>query len=105
MSDVNLIKDNIREELRKGNPSKKKVLSNFLELLKKDKYGNWIIEEKYNADMLAAAMAKHEGFKYFPDPDIFWKQGQSTEKDFIFTTTQFVTAEFIDKIHRVMDAR
>jgi len=28
-------------------------------LLKQDKYGNWIIEEKYNADMLAAAMAKH----------------------------------------------
>ncbi|MFZ5517430.1 MAG: site-specific DNA-methyltransferase [Candidatus Zhuqueibacterota bacterium] len=68
-------------------------------LLKKDKYDNWVIDEKYNADMLAAAMAKHEGFTYFPDADVFWKQGQSTEKDFIFTTTQFVTLEFIDKIH------
>ena len=68
-------------------------------LLKEDKYGNWIIDERYNADMLAAAMAKHEGFRYSPDPEIYWKQGKSTEKDYIFTTTQFVTVEFLDKIH------
>ena len=35
-------------------------------LLKKDKFGNWIISEEYNADMLAAAMAKQEGFTYKP---------------------------------------
>ncbi len=68
-------------------------------LLKEDKYGNWIIDERYNADMLAAAMAKHEGFRYSPDPEIYWKQGKSTEKDYIFTTTQFITVEFLDKIH------
>jgi adenine-specific DNA-methyltransferase len=68
-------------------------------LLKEDKYGNWIIDERYNADMLAAAMAKHEGFRYSPDPEIYWKQGRSTEKDYVFTTTQFVTVESIDKIH------
>lgn len=71
-------------------------------LLKQDKYGNWIITENYNADMLAAAMAKHEGFKYHPDQEIFWKQGRSTEKDFIFTTTQFVTVEMLDQIHDEM---
>jgi len=71
-------------------------------LLKKDKYGNWVIDEQYNADMLAAAMAKHEGFKYNPDEEIYWKQGQSTEKDFIFTTTQFVTVETLDKIKEEM---
>jgi len=71
-------------------------------LLKEDKYGNWIIDERYNADMLAAAMAKHEGFRYSPDPKIYWKQGQSTEKDYIFTTTQFVTVEFLDKIQEEM---
>jgi adenine-specific DNA-methyltransferase len=71
-------------------------------LLKKDKYDNWVIDEKYNADMLAAAMAKHEGFKYSPDEQVYWKQGQSTEKDFIFTTTQFVTIELLDKIHEEM---
>ncbi|MBW2045615.1 MAG: site-specific DNA-methyltransferase [Deltaproteobacteria bacterium] len=73
-----------------------------LSLLKKDKYDNWIIDEKYNASMLAAAMAKHEGFKYSPDEVVYWKQGQSTEKDFIFTTTQFVTVEVLDRIKEEM---
>ena len=71
-------------------------------LLKEDKYGNWIIDERYNANMLAAAMAKHEGFKYSPDEQIYWKQGKSTEKDYIFTTTKFVTVEFLDKMHDEM---
>jgi adenine-specific DNA-methyltransferase len=71
-------------------------------LLKQDKYGNWIIDERYNADMLAAAMAKHEGFKYSPDEHAYWKQGQSTEKDFIFTTTNFVTVKELDRIHDEM---
>jgi len=71
-------------------------------LLKKDKYDNWVIDERYNADMLAAAMAKHEGFKYNPSPDIYWKQGQSTEKDFIFTTTQMMTVGNLDRIHDEM---
>ncbi len=71
-------------------------------LLKQDKHGNWVIEEKYNADMLAAAMAKQEGFKYSPDPDIYWKQGKSTEKDFIFTTTTFITVEYLDRIYADM---
>jgi len=73
-------------------------------LLKEDKYGNWIIDERYNPDMLAAAMAKHEGFKYSPDETVYWKQGKSTEKDYIFTTTNFITVEFLDKIHEEMQA-
>jgi adenine-specific DNA-methyltransferase len=71
-------------------------------LLKKDKYDNWVIDERYNADMLAAAMAKHEGFKYNPSPDVYWKQGQSTEKDFIFTTTQMITIAALDRIYDEM---
>jgi adenine-specific DNA-methyltransferase len=71
-------------------------------LLRKDKYDNWVIDERYNADMLAAAMAKHEGFKYNPSPDVYWKQGQSTEKDFIFTTTQMMTVSNMDRIHDEM---
>ena len=71
-------------------------------LLKKDNHGNWIIDERYNADMLAAAMAKHEGFRYCPDEHIYWKQGRSTEKDYIFITTQFVTVQFLDKIQEEM---
>ena len=71
-------------------------------LLNEDKYGNWIISKEYNAQQLAAAMAKHEGFHYEPDQYKYWKQGKSSEKDFIFTTTQFITAEFLDKIHDEM---
>lgn len=67
-------------------------------LLKQDKYGNWIISQNYNADMLAAAMAKQEGFKYQPHESIYWKQGQSSEQDFIYTTTQFLTVEALDNI-------
>lgn len=68
-------------------------------LLKKDKYDNWVIDDRYNANMLASAMAKHEGFKYIPSEEIYWKQGQSTEKDFIFTTTRMMTGALLDKIH------
>lgn len=71
-------------------------------LLQKDKYDNWVIDKTYNPEMLAAAMAKHEGFRFNPDEHVFWKQGQSTEKDFIFTTTTFVTVEYLDKIHDEM---
>jgi adenine-specific DNA-methyltransferase len=71
-------------------------------LLNEDKYGNWIISKEYNAQMLASAMAKQEGFKYDPDEHVYWKQGKSSEKDFIFTTTQFITAELLDKIQEEM---
>ena len=71
-------------------------------LLKKDKYGNFVIDEAYNANMLAAAMAKHEGFQYQPDGENYWKQGGSTERDFIFTTTQFVTVKLLDQISQEM---
>ncbi|MDE6337070.1 MAG: site-specific DNA-methyltransferase, partial [Muribaculaceae bacterium] len=68
-------------------------------LLNKDKYGNLVINKEYNADMLAAAMAKHQGFTYSPDAEVYWKQGNSSEHDFIFTTTQLITAEMLETIH------
>jgi adenine-specific DNA-methyltransferase len=71
-------------------------------LLEKDKWGNWVISKDYNATMLAAAMAKHEGFVYNPDETFYWKQGRSTEKDYIFTTTNFITIEYLDSIHEEM---
>lgn len=67
-------------------------------LLKKDSHGHLVINKEYNADMLAAAMAKMEGFTYEPSTDIFWKQGHSSETDFIYTTTQFVTVESLGAI-------
>ncbi len=57
-------------------------------LLERDQWGNWVINKAYNAEMLAEAMCKHEGFTYAPSEEIFWQQGHSTERDFIYTTTQ-----------------
>ena len=71
-------------------------------LLKQDRYGQWVINTDYNQTMLAAAMAKHEGFRYRPDESLYWKQGQSSEKDFIFTTTLHITPEHLDGIHEEM---
>ena len=71
-------------------------------LLKKDRYDQWVINEEYNPTMLAAAMAKHESFRYCPDEVYYWKQGQSSEKDFIFTTTAHLTPEHLDRIHEEM---
>lgn len=71
-------------------------------LLRKDSFGNFVIDEMYNANMLAAAMCKHEGFKYSPDETIYWKHGKSTETDFIFVTTAFLTIEQIESIHSQM---
>ena len=73
-------------------------------LLHKDSFGNFVIDEKYNANMLAAAMCKQEGFKFNPDKALYWNHGKSTETDFIFVTTGFVTAEQLDKIHSEMKA-
>ncbi len=57
-------------------------------LLEKDKWGNWIISKEYNAAMLAEAVCKLEGFQYSPSDTIYWQQGHSTERDFIYVTTQ-----------------
>ena len=72
-------------------------------LLNRDKHGNLVINKEYNADMLAAAMAKHQGFTYSPDAEKYWKQGYSSEHDFIFTTTQLLTSEALETIHEQMD--
>lgn len=71
-------------------------------LLNHDKHGNLVINKEYNADMLAAAMAKHQGFTYSPDEELYWKQGRSSERDFIFTTTQLLTSETLEAIHEQM---
>ena len=62
-------------------------------LLERDRWGNWVISKQYNAAMLAEAMCKHEGFTYEPSSEVFWQQGHSTERDFIYVTTQTLTHE------------
>ncbi len=71
-------------------------------LLKEDKFGNLVINKDYNADMLAAAMAKQEGFTYSPSEEHYWKHGFSSESDYIYTTTQFMTVEGLAAIAEQM---
>lgn len=71
-------------------------------LLTEDKFGNLVINKEYNATMLAAAMAKQEGFTYAPSSEAYWKQGNSSENDYIYTTTQFLTVESLDAIADAM---
>jgi adenine-specific DNA-methyltransferase len=62
-------------------------------LLEKDKWRNWVINKDYDANQLAAAVCKHEGFTYSPSESDWWAHGFSTETDFIYVTTQTLTEE------------
>lgn len=62
-------------------------------LLMQDKWGNWVISKEYNPAMLAEALCKLEGFRYEPSDSVFWMQGRSTETDFLYCTTQTLSAE------------
>ena len=62
-------------------------------LLERDKWGNWIINQAYDAAMLAEALCKLEGFVYAPSDAVYWQHGHSTERDFIYVTTQHLTHE------------
>jgi adenine-specific DNA-methyltransferase len=62
-------------------------------LLERDRWGNWVINKAYNAAMLAEALCKLEGFVYAPNEDVYWEHGHSTERDFIYVTTQHLTHE------------
>lgn len=62
-------------------------------LLEKDKWGNWVINCEYNPAMLAEALCKLEGFTYVPSETVWWQHGHSTEQDFIYVTTQNLSAE------------
>lgn len=66
-------------------------------LIVEDKFGNPVINKEYNADMLAAAMALHEGFVYSPDENFYWKQGKN-ENAYIYTTTVHLTESTLDAI-------
>ena len=56
-------------------------------LLEQDRWGNWIINKEYNAEMLAEAVCKNQGFTYAPSESLWWKHGYSSENDFIYVTT------------------
>ncbi len=60
-------------------------------LLERDQWDNWVISKQFNPAMLAEAMCKLEGFTYAPSQDHYWEHGHSTERDFVYVTTQKLT--------------
>jgi adenine-specific DNA-methyltransferase len=67
-------------------------------LIAEDQWGNPIINPDFNPAMLAEAMCKIEGFTYAPSDEIYWIHGHSTETDFIYVTTQFMSREMLTMI-------
>ncbi len=67
-------------------------------LLEKDKWGNWVINQTYKAEMLAEAVCKLEGFTYAPSDTVYWQHGYSTECDFIYVTTQNLSHEQLQQL-------
>lgn len=62
-------------------------------LIVNDRWGNPVINPEYNAAQLAEALAKLEGFTYAPSEVRWWQHGHSSERDFIYVTTQNLAAE------------
>lgn len=72
-------------------------------LINTDSFGEAIINKEYNADMLASAVALHEGFKYNPSKEKFWKQSEGNEKSYLYVTTKFFNKEDIENIKTDME--
>ena len=72
-------------------------------LIVNDKYGNPVFSDKYNPAMLAAAVAKINGFVYAPSAEIYWKQGYSQDNSFIYVTTQYLDSKMLDSIAEDVD--
>ncbi|MER2554759.1 MAG: site-specific DNA-methyltransferase [Thauera sp.] len=62
-------------------------------LIVNDRWGNPVINPEYNAAQLAEALAKLEGFNYAPSETHWWQHGHSSERDFIYVTTQNLSSE------------
>ena len=72
-------------------------------LINEDPFGEYVINPDYDADMLAAAVALHEGFTYKPNSDMFWKQSVGNEKSYLFVTTRHLNSTFLDSITDSME--
>lgn len=62
-------------------------------LMVNDRWGNPIINPEYDSAQLAEALAKVEGFSFAPSEVQWWQHGHSSERDFIYVTTQNLSSE------------
>lgn len=72
-------------------------------LINKDDFDEYVINKEYDADMLASAVALHEGFTHEPDSEIFWKQSKGNEASFLFVTTRHLNLAYLDSIKSTME--
>lgn len=72
-------------------------------LINKDAFDEYVINEEYDANMLAAAVALHEGFHYQPDGELFWKQSVGNENSYLFVTTRHLNSTYLDSIKDTME--
>lgn len=72
-------------------------------LINEDAFGEAVINPDYDADMLAAGVALHEGFTYHPDGKLFWKQSSGSEKSYLFVTTRHLNSDYLDSIQSTME--
>ena len=73
-------------------------------LLSTDRWGNLVINPEYDAAMLSAAMCKLEGFSYAPSEVLWWQHGHSSERDFIYVTTQTLGPEQLEALSHEVGA-
>lgn len=69
-------------------------------LIVNDRWGNPVVNPEYNAAHLAEALCKLEGFDYAPSETRWWQHGHSSERDFIYVTTQNFSS---DQLHALAD--
>ncbi len=72
-------------------------------LINQDPFGEYVINSDYDAAMLAAAVALHEGFAYQPDSKLFWKQSVGNENSYLFVTTRHLNSVYLDSIKDSME--
>lgn len=72
-------------------------------LIKKDPFGEDIINPAYNAANLAASVALLEGYDYQPDGNVFWKQSVGAEHSYLFVTTRHINQAYLASIKASME--
>lgn len=71
-------------------------------LINEDIFGEPVINKEYSPEMLASAVALHEGYTYVPSDELFWKQSKGNEKSFLFVTTRFIDQDYLTRIKETM---
>ena len=74
-------------------------------LIKEDAFGQKIINPQYDPEKLAEAVCKLEGFTYAPSETEYFIHGHSTERDFIYVTTNYLKAEHLRALSELVGDR